>query len=302
MPAAVLHRGTSAYQKRVVATVSTLPEAAAAMEAPSIIVVGKVCALAEEFAWAENRPLFGKRFLVTRPRERASELTRRLRELGAEVVEFPTMQTRALPEASLEALANCSWLVFTSPSGASAFFQVLKAQRKDIRCLARLKIAALGPGTAKELEKRDIFPDVVPETYDAQGLAKALTEQLRPGDKVFLPCAAGKTPGLKKYLTDLPGVEVAAAPVYEKTNTIPPILKPMELLDERTWAIFASGSAVRGFAAAAGQENLSQVRALCIGAQTKAQAEQYHMHTKTAKTATLDGLVALALDCDKEEV
>ena len=93
-----------------------------------------------------------------------------------------------------------------------------------------------------------------------------------------------------------------SAPVYEKTNTIPPILKPMELLDERTWAIFASGSAVRGFAAAAGQEDLSQVRALCIGAQTKAQAEQYHMHTKTAKTATLDGLVALALDCDKEEV
>ena len=302
MPAAVLHRGTSAYQKRVVATVSTLPEAAAAMEAPSIIVVGKVCALAEEFAWAENRPLFGKRFLVTRPRERASELTRRLRELGAEVVEFPTMETRALPEASLEALANCSWLVFTSPSGASAFFQVLKAQRTDIRCLARLKIAALGPGTAKELEKRDIFPDVVPETYDAQGLAKALTEQLRPGDKVFLPCAAGETPGLKKSLTDLPGVEVAAAPVYEKTNTLPPILKPMELLDDHTWAIFASGSAVRGFAAAAGQEDLSQVRALCIGAQTKAQAEQYHMHTKTAKTATLDGLVALALDCDKEEV
>ena len=147
------------------------------------------------------------------------------------------------------------------------------------RSLASLRIGALGPGTAKELEKVGILPDLVPETYDARGLAKALTRQLQSGDKVFLPCAAGETPGLKKYLTDLPGVEVAAAPVYEKTNTIPPILKPMELLDERTWAIFASGSSVWGFAAAAGQEDLSQVRALCIGAQTKDH-----------------------LDCDKEEV
>ena len=164
------------------------------------------------------------------------------------------------------------------------------------------KIKTSVMNAAKELEKRDIFPDVVPETYDAQGLAKALTEQLQPGDKVFLPCAAGETPALKTLLADLEGVTVETAPVYEKNCIVPPILKPMELLDERTWAIFASGSAVRGFAAAAGQEDLSQVRALCIGAQTKAQAEQYHMHTKTAKTATLDGLVALALDCDKEEV
>ena len=301
MPAAVLHRGTTAYQKRVVATVSTLPEAAAKMEAPSIIVVGKVCALAEEFAWAEERPLFGKRFLVTRPRERASELTRRLRELGAEVVELPTIETKPLLQAELTGLEDSRWLTFTSPSAVTAFFRVLKAQRRDVRSLASLRIGALGPGTAKELEKVGILPDLVPETYDARGFAKALTPQLHPGDKVFLPCAAGETPALKTLLADLDGVTVTAVPVYEKNCVVPPILKPMELLDDHTWAIFASGSAVRGFAAAAGQEDLSQVRALCIGEQTRAQAEQYHMQTKTAKVSTLDGLVTLALDCDKEE-
>ena len=301
MPAAVLHRGTTAYQKRVVATVSTLPEAAAKMEAPSIIVVGKVCALAEEFAWAEERPLFGKRFLVTRPRERASELTRRLRELGAEVVELPTIETKPLLQAELTGLEDSRWLTFTSPSAVTAFFRVLKAQRRDVRSLASLRIGALGPGTAKELEKVGILPDLVPETYDARGFAKALTPQLHPGDKVFLPCAAGETPALKTLLADLDGVTVTAVPVYEKNCVVPPILKPLELLDDHTWAIFASGSAVRGFAAAAGQEDLSQVRALCIGEQTQAQAEQYHMQTKTAKASTLDGLVTLALDCDKEE-
>ena len=302
MPAAVLHRGTTAYQKRVVATVSTLPEAAAKMEAPSIIVVGKVCALAEEFAWAEERPLFGKRFLVTRPRERASELTRRLRELGAEVVELPAIETKPLLQAALDGLKDSCWLTFTSPSAVTAFFRVLKAQRRDVRTLANLRIAALGPGTARELEKVGILPDLVPETYDARGLAKALTRQLQPGDKVFLPCAAGETPALKTLLADLEGVTVEAAPVYEKNGVVPPILKPAELLDNHTWAIFASGSAVRGFAAAAGGEDLSQVRALCIGEQTRAQAEQYGMRTQTAETPTLDGLVALAMECGKEEL
>lgn len=94
MPAAVLHRGTSARQKRVVSTLAALPEAARDMEAPSIIVVGRVCALASDFAWAERLPLFGRRFLVTRPKERASRLTDKLRTLGAEVVEFPTIELR----------------------------------------------------------------------------------------------------------------------------------------------------------------------------------------------------------------
>ena len=82
MPAAALHRGTTAGQRRVVATLETLPEAARDLEAPSVIVVGGVCRLSDPFAWAERRPLFGKRFLVTRPRRRAGTLTARLRELG----------------------------------------------------------------------------------------------------------------------------------------------------------------------------------------------------------------------------
>ena len=95
MPAAVLEKGTTAGQRRVVATVSTLREEAdrAAVEAPAIIVVGPVCRLSDQFAWAEKRPLAGKKILVTRPKELVSGLAARLRKMGAEVVELPAIET-----------------------------------------------------------------------------------------------------------------------------------------------------------------------------------------------------------------
>lgn len=302
MPAAVLHRGTSARQKRVVSTLSKLPEAAAHMEAPSIIVVGKVCALEEEFAWAEKRPLFGKRFLVTRPRERASELARRLRELGGEVVEFPTIELHAIENASLNGLDDSRWLVLTSPSGVKIFFDLLKKQHKDVRSLSHLKVAALGSGTAKELEQHGILADLVPPTYDARTLGVTLAAKLEPGDKVFIARAKQGSPELTEQLRSVPWADVQDVAIYETALTRPPILEPMELLDGDTWAVFTSASTVRGFAAAAGTEELSAVRALCIGHQTEAQALKYGMTTKVSAAATIDSLVDLALECAKEEV
>ena len=89
--------------------------------------------------------------------------------------------------------------------------------------------------------------------------------------------------------------------IYETVLTRPPILEPLELLDGDTWAVFTSASTVRGFAAAAGTEDLSAVRALCIGKQTEAQAKQYGMKTKVSEAAAIDSLVDLALECAKEE-
>ena len=301
MPAAVLHRGTSARQKRVVATVATLPQAAAQMEAPSIIVVGKVCALSQEFAWAEQRPLFGNRYLVTRPRERAGVLASRLRDLGGEVVEFPTIELHAMDGVSLDGLDDSTWLVLTSPSGVKIFFDLLKQQHKDVRSLAHLKVAALGSATAKELEQHGILADLTPATYDARNLGVALAAKLQPGDKVFIARAKQGSPELTEQLNSVPWADVLDVATYETVLTRPAILEPLELLDGRTWAVFTSASTVRGFAAAAGTEDLSQVNALCIGKQTEEQAKQYGMTTKTAAAATMDALVELALACAKEE-
>ena len=96
---------------------------------PAIIVIGEVCALADQFEWYEKLPLSGKKIIVTRPRERQEELSQRLRSLGAEVLELPTIsiapyRAEELPEqgAALEELESYQYLVFTSPSGVDCFF------------------------------------------------------------------------------------------------------------------------------------------------------------------------------------
>ena len=100
MPAAILQKGTTARQKRIVATVATLPEEVKkqGVETPAIIVVGKVCTLADKFAWYEHLPLFGYRVLVTRPRELVSTMAEKLRKQGAEVLELPAIRTERIRE------------------------------------------------------------------------------------------------------------------------------------------------------------------------------------------------------------
>jgi len=293
-PAAVLHRGTTAAQARVVSTLAGLPEAAQSLSAPSVIVVGPVCALSETLSWAEKRPLSGLRFLLTRPRRRGSALTERLRALGGEVVELPAIETRLLPDANLDALWDSRWLVLTSPSGAELFFELLRRRGIDARRLAGLKIAALGQGTADRLAGFGLFADLIPKTYDAASLGAALAAAVRPGDRVFLARAKAGSPALPEALSRVPGVEVIDRAIYE-TVPVPPALDAPPTLDARTWPVFTSASTVRSFAAFVGAEHLRGAHALCIGPQTAAQAESCGMTVKTAAAATLDALVELAL-------
>ncbi len=293
-PAAVLHRGTTAAQARAVSTLARLPEAAKELSAPSVIVVGPVCALSGTLAWAEKRPLSGLRFLLTRPRRRGSALAEQLRALGGEVVELPMIETCALPEADLDALWESQWLVFTSPSGVEHFFELLRERAVDARRLAGLKIAALGQGTADRLAGFGLFADLIPETYDAASLGAALAAVLHPGERVFLARAKAGSPELPKALSRVPGVEVVDRAIYETVPIQPPLDAP-PALDGRTWPVFTSASTVRSFAAFMGEARLRGAHALCIGPQTAKQAKQYGMIVKTAKTATLGALVELAL-------
>ena len=157
MPAAILHKGTTAGQKRIVATVGTLPEEVKrqGILTPAIIVVGKVCALAEEFAWYEKLPLAGWKVLVTRPKETISTMAQKLRVMGAEVLELPAIRTEPLQDQRLlkkamEELDTFDWIGFTSPIGVRVFFREMKQAGKDIRALGKVKIAAIGKGTATE--------------------------------------------------------------------------------------------------------------------------------------------------------
>src|SRR3954453_23165301 len=143
-PVAAVRGGARAEQSTTAATLATIT--ALGVASPSAIVVGPVAGL--DLAWFEARPLFGRRIVVTRAREQASALRTRLEELGAEVIELPTIAIEPLPVAMPD-LAGLTWLVFPSANGVDGFFaRGLGDRGLDARALAAVRVAAIGPGTA----------------------------------------------------------------------------------------------------------------------------------------------------------
>lgn len=301
MPAAILQKGTTAGQKRIVATVGTLKEEVdkQGIETPAIIVVGKVCSLAEDFHWYEQLPLAGYKVLVTRPKELISNMAHKLRVKGAEVVELPAIDTIAIKENTrlyecFDTLDRFQWIVFTSPAGVRIFFEELKEYKKDIRSLYGIKVAVLGEGTKKSLEEYGIFADFMPKVYDGDSLGLELSKRCKPYEKVFIPRAKEGNQQLVKYLTDA-NIEVFDIPTYETKYCSNEVLNINESINNGhiDCVVFTSASTVKGFEALTRGIDYSKIKAACIGKQTKAYADSLGMRTFMAKKATMDDLVDL---------
>ncbi|MDO4622546.1 MAG: uroporphyrinogen-III C-methyltransferase [Eubacteriales bacterium] len=299
MPAAILQKGTTAGQKRIVATVATIEEEVErqGIETPAIIVVGKVCALADRFAWYEKLPLAGTKVLVTRPRDRRSTLSEKLRAKGAEVLEIPSIETVPAEDLSLldDAIAHMElyqWIAFTSPYGVRVFFDRMNEKNMDIRRLYGVSVAAIGEGTKAELRNRGVIADLVPEIYDGQSLGAAIAKAAKEGDRILLPRAKI---GNRAILDELSAFAVDDLPIYETVYRNETILDETALFEngEISCAVFTSTSTVDAFAAANPSLDMSKVRAMCIGKQTEEAARRYSMQTETAQKATIDSLVAL---------
>ena len=159
-------------------------------------MVGDVCALAESFHWAKDRPLGGKQILITRPRQNSSRLAKKLRELGAQVIELPSIVTEPIsPNLVLKeelerfgSRAEEEWLVFTSPAGVQIFFEELGKMDLDIRRLfrrkAEIKFAVIGSATEKALNGYGIHSDLLPKVYCARNLGMDLANTAAQGSYV----------------------------------------------------------------------------------------------------------------------
>lgn len=303
MPAAVLQKGTTAGQKRVVATVATLKEEVdrQGIETPAIIVVGKVCSLADEFGWYEKLPLAGWKVLVTRPKGRSSRTAEELRKKGAEVLELPSIKTVALEDQSelrsaFDNMKTYHWIAFTSPTGAEIFFDEMKNVHMDIRSLAGIKVAAIGQGTAKILEDKGILVDLIPKIYDGDTLAEELAKILMPGEKILLPRAKKGNQNLVKILEEH-SIEVIDIPTYDTVYESSRLIHIDQEIQNKTvdCVVFTSASTVKGFVESTGLSDYSHVTAACIGKQTKAAADAYKMQTYMAEKATIDALVDLVV-------
>ena len=298
MPAAVVERGTLPRQRKLVSTLEKLPSEAekAGVKSPAIIVVGKVCALSSRFDWFDGLPMKGKTVVVTRPEDRSGTLTQRLRELGAEVVDYPCIRTVAREEnpeleEAMENLSRYRCLVFTSPAGPEIFFRRLRAAGRDARALSGLTLAAIGPKTAKAMERFGVTADLVPETYDSDHLAKALETVEGP----VLLCRASRGSTALPEMLERKGIPFADVPVYDTVYAAPAPQKVDALLGETLLVTFTSASTVRGFVESLPGRDLKNVIGCCIGKQTEAEAKKYGLATVVSQEATMESLVECIL-------
>lgn len=195
-PAAIIRCGTHPEQKVLV---TTLGNASADvlknnLKPPAIFIVGEVVRLREKLAWFDQNILCGKKIVVTRAREQASSLSKRLTNLGADILEIPSI--KIIPPAdytpldnALKNIAQYKWIIFTSVNGVKSFFQRLKNSGKDSRAVATNLFAVIGSETAHELAKHGIKADVLPLEYRAEGVIDALAGKFAIGDKILIPRA-----------------------------------------------------------------------------------------------------------------
>jgi uroporphyrinogen III methyltransferase/synthase len=223
-PAAAIRWGTTGEQRTVESPLRDLASAVAAagLTPPALIVIGPVVALRAGMAWSEQRPLFGQGVLVTRPRHQAADMVRQLEQLGAVVHVLPTVEIHEPADWSgvdqaLARLRECQWLVFTSANGVDALIGRLRQTGRDLRVLGHLQLAVIGPGTADALRRYHLEPDLVPRTFNSEGLAEELCEQAK-GKRILLARANRGRDLLRQQLNAVANVEQIA--VYAQTDVV----------------------------------------------------------------------------------
>ena len=310
-PVAVIHAGTVPGQRTVIGSLGNIGDKAQKekIKPPAIIVVGDVVGLRKELNWFEERPLFGKKILVTRAREQASDFVARLSELGAECVEFPTIEV--IPPSSWKdldrAIGNLEtyhWLVFTSVNGVKYFFDRLEVSGQDVRNLKGIRIAAIGPKTADAIRGKGVKPDLVPEEYRAEAVVEAFRKQGVKGLRILLPRAAEAREVLPQELEKM-GARVEVVEAYRTVmpqGTKSEIRTMLEKGDIHM-VTFTSSSTVNNFMEMFEEEGdrllkwMEKVTVACIGPVTaKTAAERGLSVRMTPSEYTIEALAKAIVD------
>ncbi|MBG85997.1 MAG: uroporphyrinogen-III C-methyltransferase [Verrucomicrobiales bacterium] len=255
-PVCMVRWGTRGKQESIDGTLATIASIVEAKQfkSPAVTVIGGVVGLREELNWFEKRPLLGKRIVITRTRKQASQLSRQLAELGAEIMEIPTIRTVAPsdPKRIVDAimgLNSYSWIVFTSPNGVDWFFDYFFKAFDDLRDLGGARIAAVGPATAAKLKAMHLKIDVMPDKYVTSEVAQAINafesvEHLN----ILLARAEVANPDLPKELEELRAI-VDDIPCYQTVpETDDANGAAARMTDEGAdWITFTSSSTVENF-------------------------------------------------------
>ncbi|HAL47473.1 MAG: uroporphyrinogen-III C-methyltransferase [SAR202 cluster bacterium] len=301
-PVGLVRWGTEPWQQTVTGDLSNIVDRAeaAGLSSPVVTVVGDVVSLRDALKWFDNRPLFGKRVLVTRTRSQSSKLAHRLIELGAMPVEVPTIEI--LPpesyvelDAELQDLARYDWIAFTSANAVDAVFERLAARQKDARALGSVRVAAIGPATARRLKANGIAADLMPASLVSEALVEAFGDSDLRGKSVLAP----RADIARDVLID--GLESQGAAVRGVTayRTVLPEgsrdLAKTAIADGIDIATFTSSSTVRNLLDLLDGDTgkLSGATIACIGPITETTAKEAGLEVDvSAEEHTIDGLIS----------
>lgn len=306
-PVALVRWGTTSQQKVVVGNLDTIVEDVerAALKPPALIVVGDVVRLRDELSWFDDpnrKPLLGQTIVVTRAREQASTLVEGLENLGANILQCPTIRIEKLSEAeysllddAIEKIADFDWIVFASRNGVQHFWQRLRQQRKDARALAGARVAAIGPATQEALKAIGIAPDFVPESSISESVAEGLL-QFSPRNVLLVRATEGRD--VMQNVWRDSGAQVTLAPTY---RTVPDNSDAQNVREKIAdgavdWITFTSSSTVTNFIQAIGaevlQRNRAHFRVACIGPITEKTAHENGLVPDVvAEQASVESLV-----------
>ena len=305
LPVALVRWATTGRQKTLVGTLENIAKSAASagFDAPAVAIFGGVVSLRKDLNWYENRPLAGKRIVVTRTRKQASALSSRLRALGADVVELPTI--RIAPPTNLREFAELvqdahayDWIVFTSPNGVDAFFEIFFKLYDDARELGAAKIAAIGPATAQRVKDFHLHVDLQPDEFVAEAVVREFqkhggVENLR----ILLARAEKARDVLPKDLSRLGGIvdEAFAYRTEPETRDITGARGRL-LKDGADLITFTSSSTVENFMAL-GLPTPEGMKVASIGPVTSKTARDFGLKVDIeAKRHDIEGLVEAIQD------
>jgi uroporphyrinogen III methyltransferase/synthase len=297
-PAAVVASATWANQRVVRSTLSSIVAdvEAAGVTPPAILVVGNVVGLSSTLDWLRARPLLGKRVFVTRTRAQAGALSAKLREAGAEPLEFPAIRVEepddpAALDAALTDLSSNAWCLFTSANGVESVWTRLLQSGRDARAFGGARVAAVGPATADALRVRGIVADLVPPEFNADALVAAIGSPSGDARGVLVVQPTGARPEIVSSLAER-GWDARAAPAYRTVVDSSSVESGRAALDRGIGAVlFTSGSTVRSFVELWGVPPESAL-VCCIGPRTAEACADAGVHVDAvASEQTIDALV-----------
>ena len=254
-PIALTRWATTGKHQTVQGTLETIADIVdeKKFKSPAVAVIGDVVREREKINWFETRPLFGKRIVVTRTREQAGGLSKRLGELGADVIELPTIKIEP-PKDRAEFMESVSeshtydWIIFTSPNGVEKFFDAFYATYQDARSLGGCRIAAIGPSTEAKIREYRFAVDLLPQKFVAEGLIEAFKEQSIEHQKVLWVKAEETRNVIYDGLIELGAIVDSCLAYQTVPETSDPTGAVQKLREEGADMItFTSGSTVQNF-------------------------------------------------------